>query len=57
VQRSWPRSPASWKELIRAIRSPEPAATGPTFLDEEDAAKIDGRLDEAYRRKMIEAKA
>lgn len=33
------------------------AAGGPNFLPEEDAAKIDNRLDEAYRRKMIEAKA
>ena len=33
------------------------AAGGPNFLSEEDAAKIDERLDEAYRRKMIEAKA
>ncbi|WP_035608306.1 class II aldolase/adducin family protein [Haloferula sp. BvORR071] len=33
------------------------AAGGPNFLSEEDAAKIDQRLDEAYRRKMIEAKA
>jgi rhamnose utilization protein RhaD (predicted bifunctional aldolase and dehydrogenase) len=33
------------------------AAGGPDFLPEEDAAKIDNRLDEAYRRKMIEAKA
>ncbi len=33
------------------------AAGGPNFLSEEDAAKIDGRLDEAYRRKMIDARA
>lgn len=33
------------------------AVGGPNYLAEEDAAKIDGRLDEAYRRKMIEAKA
>jgi rhamnose utilization protein RhaD (predicted bifunctional aldolase and dehydrogenase) len=33
------------------------AAGGPTFLSDEDAEKIDSRLDEAYRRKMIEAKA
>ncbi len=33
------------------------AAGGPNFLAEEDAEKIDSRLDEAYRRKMIEAKA
>jgi rhamnose utilization protein RhaD (predicted bifunctional aldolase and dehydrogenase) len=33
------------------------AAGGPNFLSEEDAEKIDCRLDEAYRRKMIEAKA
>lgn len=33
------------------------AAGGPNFLSEEDAEKIDSRLDEAYRRKMIEAKA
>jgi rhamnose utilization protein RhaD (predicted bifunctional aldolase and dehydrogenase) len=33
------------------------AAGGPNFLPEEDAARIDNRLDEAYRRKMIEAKA
>jgi rhamnose utilization protein RhaD (predicted bifunctional aldolase and dehydrogenase) len=33
------------------------AAGGPNFLSEEDAAKIDNRLDEAYRRKMIEARA
>lgn len=33
------------------------AAGGPNFLPEEDVARIDERLDEAYRRKMIEAKA
>ena len=33
------------------------AVGGPKYLDEKDAAKIDERLDEAYRRKMIEAKA
>lgn len=33
------------------------AAGGPNFLSDEDAEKIDSRLDEAYRRKMIEAKA
>ncbi len=33
------------------------AAGGPNFLSEEDAEKIDRRLDEAYRRKMIEANA
>ena len=33
------------------------AAGGPNFLSDEDAEKIDRRLDEAYRRKMIEAKA
>lgn len=31
------------------------AVGGPDFLSEEDAEKIDSRLDEAYRRKMIEA--
>jgi rhamnose utilization protein RhaD (predicted bifunctional aldolase and dehydrogenase) len=31
------------------------ACGGPRFLDETDAAKIDQRLDEAYRRKMIGA--
>ncbi len=33
------------------------AAGGPNFLPEEHVARIDERLDEAYRRKMIEAKA
>jgi hypothetical protein len=33
------------------------AAGGPNFLSEEDAATIDQRLDEAYRRKMIAAEA
>ena len=33
------------------------AAGGPNFLPEEDVSRIDERLDEAYRRKMIEAKA
>lgn len=33
------------------------AAGGPNYLSNEDAEKIDSRLDEAYRRKMIEAKA
>jgi rhamnose utilization protein RhaD (predicted bifunctional aldolase and dehydrogenase) len=33
------------------------AAGGPNYLPEEEAARIDERLDEAYRRKMIEAKA
>ena len=33
------------------------AAGGPNFVSEEDAEKIDRRLDEAYRRKMIAAKA
>ena len=32
------------------------AAGGPNFLADGDAEKIDSRLDEAYRRKMIEAK-
>lgn len=32
-------------------------AGGPNFLSEADAERIDRRLDEAYRRKMIEAKA
>ena len=32
-------------------------AGGPNYLPEEEAARIDQRLDEAYRRKMIEAKA
>lgn len=32
-------------------------AGGPNYLSKEDAARIDSRLDEAYRRKMIEAKA
>ena len=32
-------------------------AGGPNYLPEEEAARIDERLDEAYRRKMIEAKA
>jgi rhamnose utilization protein RhaD (predicted bifunctional aldolase and dehydrogenase) len=31
------------------------AAGGPEFLSDEDAARIDLRLDEAYRRRMIEA--
>lgn len=33
------------------------ALGGPNYLPEEEAARIDERLDEAYRRKMIEAKA
>ena len=33
------------------------AAGGPNFLSEEDAATIDQRLDEAYRRKMIASEA
>lgn len=33
------------------------ATGGPRFLPDEEVARIDSRLDEAYRRRMIEAKA